>query len=712
MTGPLSLRITVATLAAALVMSTPLRGQTPSPVYFITTPDAVTGDNTPVSWTGQIQGVSCTAANPCYLPDAGADSYRSDVYERPTGVGSGSQQDRYYAQIDIVSSAVGYDADFLYYRFSLYGSPLDQKYGFEINFDGDLSGDLFVEVDNPAAKTPGSWASDHVTAYLDADNSVGAANPLLPDGPGNINGYEGKVFNNGNNQYPGNPGGNNALLARANGAVLELAVRRVFLHAVNGGSQVTKAAFRPMASRIPFNEGDYYIHDNLSRRFVGGAYPWLSQPGAPVDCPTASDASLTAAEINALESGVPTPTSFVNPCFPAFQVREIDIGGSVSDFSVPVLQFQVDLGIRKTAADSVSTGDTVVYMITVENWTVGAGTASGVTITDTLPAEMALKSATPSQGTCRGSAIVVCEIGDLPNGETATVELTAIGVTLGTTINRAWVDLNETDTDLSNQVGTATVEVFRGTPLIQISGSETLPRVPSNGVSYPVSFLVTHTFTTPKDVWLHARVANGAAVLAVDSITGPAVSKPSVPDSAVLVLRPRGLDDPVTVWFDVAGVPAGARDSIFLEGAVLQAPAADTSVVHVQVVRPRLTTTKTADVSGFIEAGADVTYTIDVENAGDAAAVDVVVVDSIPEQVYFKVGSASASLPGGASASVEYSKDGGATWTHLPTSGACGAPDGYDGCTTHTRWTVVGVIPGGAGTAGGLGTFRLTARVR
>lgn len=44
------------------------------------------------------------------------------------------------------------------------------------------------------------------------------------------------------------------------------------------------------------------------------------------------------------------------------------------------------------------------------------------------------------------------------------------------------------------------------------------------------------------------------------------------------------------------------------------------------------------------------------------------------------------NLPAGITATVEYSNDGGSTWTYTPVSGGCSAPTTYDRCVTHIRW--------------------------
>ncbi len=59
---------------------------------------------------------------------------------------------------------------------------------------------------------------------------------------------------------------------------------------------------------------------------------------------------------------------------------------------------------------------------------------------------------------------------------------------------------------------------------------------------------------------------------------------------------------------------------------------------------------------------------------------------------------------------VAYSNDGGSTWTYTPTSGAGGAPAGYDRTVTHVRWSFTGnLIPTAPNNVGDAG---FTVRIR
>ncbi len=109
---------------------------------------------------------------------------------------------------------------------------------------------------------------------------------------------------------------------------------------------------------------------------------------------------------------------------------------------------------------------------------------------------------------------------------------------------------------------------------------------------------------------------------------------------------------------------------------------------------PNLAMTKSADLANVVP-GQDVNYTVVASSAGGLSpATGIVVVDSIPDYAGFRLGSASFN-PGTSTLTsvVDYSSDGGNTWSYVPGSGSCVAPAGYDYCVTHVRWTMAGTMP-------------------
>jgi uncharacterized repeat protein (TIGR01451 family) len=126
-----------------------------------------------------------------------------------------------------------------------------------------------------------------------------------------------------------------------------------------------------------------------------------------------------------------------------------------------------DMSVTKTASpDPVARGGTLTYHLTVTNNGTPAmpATTSGVTLTDTLPAGVTFVSATPSSGTCSGTATVTCNLGIFPSGATASVDIVVTVVTnaSGTLTNTATVVAATTDPTPSNN--TATVVTTIGGP--------------------------------------------------------------------------------------------------------------------------------------------------------------------------------------------------------------------------------------------------------
>ncbi|MGH7854974.1 MAG: SBBP repeat-containing protein, partial [Candidatus Binatia bacterium] len=111
----------------------------------------------------------------------------------------------------------------------------------------------------------------------------------------------------------------------------------------------------------------------------------------------------------------------------------------------------VDLRIAKSdSPDPATVGASVTYTITVIND--GPDSATDVELTDVLPAGVGLVSVTPTAGACAGSSTIVCDLGDLANGASATVTIVVNISAAGKLTNSATVSSAESDTDPSNNV--------------------------------------------------------------------------------------------------------------------------------------------------------------------------------------------------------------------------------------------------------------------
>src|SRR5882672_8028239 len=85
-----------------------------------------------------------------------------------------------------------------------------------------------------------------------------------------------------------------------------------------------------------------------------------------------------------------------------------------------------------TASDAVSLISNFTYTVTVQNHWPAA--ATGVVISNFLPANVSFVSSSPSQGSCALMAgLVVCQLGSLANGGSATVVITTQPTAAGLT---------------------------------------------------------------------------------------------------------------------------------------------------------------------------------------------------------------------------------------------------------------------------------------
>ena len=138
--------------------------------------------------------------------------------------------------------------------------------------------------------------------------------------------------------------------------------------------------------------------------------------------------------------------------------NNIDGDSCSSTCGPPPPQQLPDLSLTKTdAPDPVTVGTHLTYTITVTNN--GPGNATGVTVTDPLPGGVTFVSATPSRGTCSGTATVTCPLGGLANGESATVAIVVTPTSAGALSNTASVAGEQGETNPGNNAHTETTTV-------------------------------------------------------------------------------------------------------------------------------------------------------------------------------------------------------------------------------------------------------------
>ena len=194
--------------------------------------------------------------------------------------------------------------------------------------------------------------------------------------------------------------------------------------------------------------------------------------------------------------------------FPRVNALQPNFGGFIDVF-IAKLRPAPDLSVTMTdSPDPVNFGSNLTYTITVRNN--GDLTATGVNLSDTLPAGSTFVSATPTQGTCTGTSTVNCAIGTLNPGAQAVVTLVIKPPAVRTATNTATATLVQTDTNPANN--TATVETLVDFADISIAKRAAQNLVNAGGrITY--SLFVKNKGVLPADVTVTDNLPAGTSLI-------------------------------------------------------------------------------------------------------------------------------------------------------------------------------------------------------
>jgi uncharacterized repeat protein (TIGR01451 family) len=139
--------------------------------------------------------------------------------------------------------------------------------------------------------------------------------------------------------------------------------------------------------------------------------------------------------------------------------------GSGSSKASTCVQAVVDLAITKTgspATQELNSSSLITWTMVVTNN--GPSAATGVTVSDRMPAGNTYVSSTTTQGTCTGGATLNCNIGDMAVNATVTISLITKPSTPGAQTNTAVVMGDRPESNLANNTATATVQTTQVFP--------------------------------------------------------------------------------------------------------------------------------------------------------------------------------------------------------------------------------------------------------
>ena len=130
-----------------------------------------------------------------------------------------------------------------------------------------------------------------------------------------------------------------------------------------------------------------------------------------------------------------------------------------------------DLVLTESASPNPATATLpLTYTLTITNN--GPATATGVTVTDALPASVTFSSVSASQGTCTSIAgVVTCSLGDLTNSGVATVTISVLPNVPGLLTNTAAVTALIPDPVASNNTSSVITTISNPPPFVVRPGS-------------------------------------------------------------------------------------------------------------------------------------------------------------------------------------------------------------------------------------------------
>lgn len=302
-----------------------------------------------------------------------------------------------------------------------------------------------------------------------------------------------------------------------------------------------------------------------------------------------------------------------------------------------------DLSMVKTSTPNpVQVNSTLTYTLTVTND--GPDEATGVTVTDILPASFTIGTITPSQGTCNPlvGTTLTCNLGTIANGGNATVTIETTPTQTGVIANTAVVSGDQPDPDPTDNSSTesTTVEGSGGEPTdADLSVSKTSspnPVIVNQNLTYSIAVSnlgpdpVTDAEvvdTLPGDVtFVSANPEQGSCNEAAGVVTC-AIGAMDPGDSVVITLTvtPTAIGDAVnnvTVSSSLND-PNTANNSDTETTAVEDEPeSADISVTKVGAPNPAT-------------VNEELTYTVTVSNSGPDVAANVVLTDTLPTGAIF-----------------------------------------------------------------------------
>ncbi len=351
-----------------------------------------------------------------------------------------------------------------------------------------------------------------------------------------------------------------------------------------------------------------------------------SQVGSLVTCPLGTLNPYTSANIVIVVTSPNIPGTITN------RAEAVDDRIAYTIDLEDTLVEPVDLTLTKVDNSDPTEGmRPLTYTLTIQNNSIY--TASGVVVTDTLPPSAAYLNAAPSQGepcTRSGPYLVICSLGDIGPGASATIEIGVTPQNPGVMYNEATV--GSTNTELipaNNTDGENTTVLFPQLAVDKIDTPD--PADPSAPLTYTIYITNTSIYTAlgvvledtlpPAMVYISASASQGGACSQVSGLVTCPLGTINPAASALVTITVITPDTP-GVYTNLAEATDDRVAYAYDREETAVAPA-NLTIVKYDNPEPAM-------------VGNPLTYTLVVTNYGPFEALNVVISDTLPDKVTFR----------------------------------------------------------------------------